>query len=69
MLLYQIKKDTISSRTEIHKGSCMIPEKLAKHCRDKSMAVMFCYFNQIQYFKEYLDCYEGDCVILIGPVN
>ena len=47
----------------------MIPEKLAKHCRDKSMAVMFCYFNQIQYFKEYLDCYEGNCVILIGPVK
>ena len=47
----------------------MIPEKFVKSCKDKSMAMLFCYFNQIQYFQEYLASYEGNCIIIIGPVN
>jgi len=52
-----------------HKGRNMIPEKFSEFCRDQSMAMLFCYFNQIQYFKEYLASYEGKCIILIGPVD
>ena len=52
-----------------HKGRNLIPEKFTEFCRDQSMAMLFCYFNQIQYFKEYLASYEGKCIILIGPVN
>ena len=47
----------------------MIPEKFSEFCRDQSMAMLFCYFNQIHYFKEYLASYEGKCIILIGPVK
>ena len=36
---------------------------------DPTRALMFCYFNSIEYFAEYLDAYEGHCVILIGPVD
>ena len=52
----------------LHQGKNKIPEKFADRCRDKSMALLFNYFNQIQYFKEYLESYEGNCIILIGPV-
>ena len=44
-----------------------IPPKFdGKH---EQMALMFCYFNNIKYFKKYLESYDGNCVILIGPVN
>ena len=32
-------------------------------------ALLFCYFNQLKYFQEYLDNYTGNCVILIGPID
>ena len=47
----------------------MIPEKFSTFCRDQSMALLFCYFNQLDYFHEYLKSYEGKCIILIGPVG
>ena len=45
-----------------------LPQKF----RDKEhqgMALMFCYFNQIEYFKQYLETYRGSCVVLVGPAN
>ena len=30
---------------------------------------MFSYFNNMEYFEEYLAAYAGDCVVLIGPVD
>merc|ERR1719193_865786 len=32
-------------------------------------AVMFCYFNNLEFFHQYLTNYSGPCVILIGPVD
>ena len=43
------------------------PGVIPKLPEDK--ALMFCYFNGLQYFEEYLDAYSGKCVILIGPVD
>ena len=40
--------------------SCIIPP---------DSAVMFCYFNNNQYFHKYLEQYQGKCVILIGPID
>merc|ERR1719250_220310 len=34
-----------------------------------SSAIMFCYFNSLDYFHTYLQDYKGPCVILIGPVD
>ena len=36
---------------------------------DPTRALLFCYFNNMEYFAEYMDKYEGKCVILIGPVD
>ena len=36
---------------------------------DPESALMFCYFNHMQYFHEYLDAYTGNCIILIGPTD
>ena len=38
-------------------------------CSFKHSALMFSYFNNMEYFEEYLAAYDGDCVILIGPVD
>ena len=36
---------------------------------DPESALMFNYFNHMQYFHEYLDAYTGNCIILIGPTD
>ncbi len=36
---------------------------------DPESALLFCYFNQLEYFHQYLDQYEGNVVILIGPID
>ena len=35
----------------------------------RDSALMFCYFNGLEYFNEYLENYAGNCVILIGPID
>lgn len=30
---------------------------------------MFCYFNNRDAFDEYVNCYKGNYVIIIGPAN
>ena len=34
-----------------------------------NFALMFCYFNNRSAFLEYLKLYEGNYVIIVGPVN
>ena len=36
---------------------------------DPNSALLFSYFNNLTFFHEYLDRYQGRCVILIGPVD
>ena len=36
---------------------------------DANSALLFCYFNNLKYFHQYLDTYKGNCIILIGPVD
>jgi len=45
---------------EVEEKACVIPAQ---------SALMFCYFNNNQYFHKYLDQYQGICVILIGPID
>ncbi|CAH1395372.1 unnamed protein product [Nezara viridula] len=37
-------------------------------CKDNN-ALMFCYFNDMDAFLEYLNIYPGHCLIIIGPEN
>lgn len=43
------------------------PGKIPALAKDKPL--LFCYFNNIDFFHEYLEAFEGDCVVLIGPVD
>ncbi len=36
---------------------------------DATSALMFSYFNNNAFFHQYLDSYDGPCVILVGPVD
>jgi len=36
---------------------------------EPNSALMFCYFNNIEFFHAYLKNYTGECVILIGPID
>ena len=36
---------------------------------DSKSALLFCYFNNLEYFHQYLNSYDGNCIILIGPVD
>jgi len=36
---------------------------------DSTSALLFSYFNNLSYFHQYLDNYNGNCIILIGPVD
>jgi hypothetical protein len=36
---------------------------------DSNSALLFSYFNNLTYFHEYLEHYEGHCIILIGPID
>jgi len=45
---------------EMKEKTCVIPS---------DSALMFCYFNNNEYFHKYLDQYDGRCVILIGPID
>ena len=36
---------------------------------DANSALLFCYFNNLEYFYQYLEAYQGQIVILIGPVD
>jgi len=45
---------------EMEGKKCVIPS---------DSAIMFCYFNNLEYFTSYLNSYQGPCVILIGPTS
>lgn len=36
---------------------------------DPGKPLLFCYFNNLEFFHEYLEAYDGDCVVLIGPID
>lgn len=49
-----------------------IPLRYVKHGDElaklpKQHALLFCYFNNIEAFYDYLKVYEGRCLIIIGP--
>ena len=36
---------------------------------DSNSALLFSYFNNLEFFHQYLDHYTGPCIILIGPID
>ena len=51
-------------------SSCnQLPAKFRSSSSRGGTALMFCYFNNIDVFKDYLASYEGNVVVLIGPVG
>jgi len=59
-LMSSSSSETAYQETSASGGSCTIPQ---------DTAIMFNYFNNNKYFIEYLQQYQGKCVILIGPIN
>ena len=45
-----------------------LPPKFREKSHDR-LALMFCYFNHLEYFKQYMESYRGSVLILIGPIN
>lgn len=44
--------------------------KSCANCTDsQAFALLFCYFNSRDAFLQYMKCYEGDFVIIVGPMS
>lgn len=62
-----LKYSTNVMSVEYLRCLCDVDELNSNNIDDDNFALLFCYFNNGNAFRDYILCYDGNFVIIIGP--